>query len=309
MSDYAVMVVALSFTGAFMLLVASVLLIHREIQVRALNARVNKAIVGLPGHSPPYHRLLSWISAFGTRYRRFYSSENLEQLRSIVQASGFNPHRMMPIIIGGKTLSMLLFPLIAAFASHFMATSLSDRLIIIILATAVGIMGPRLMLRRISRRFNKAVDRGTPDAIDLLVVCSEAGMGLESALERVAQEMNRSNPAITIVLNGLLDDLRVLPNRREAFVNLGSRSTSDGLRRFGMMINQSMQYGTPLNHILRTVAEELRRDRITKLEERATKLGAKLIIPMVIFMLPAMGVIIAGSPFLHLIEAVRSAGS
>ena len=131
-------------------------------------------------------------------------------------------------------------------------------------------------------------------------------MGLESALERVAQEMNRSNPAMTTVLNGLLDDLRVLPNRREAFVNLGARSTSDGLRRFGMMINQSMQYGTPLNQVLRSVADELRRDRITKIEERATKLGAKLIIPMVIFMLPAMGVIIAGSPFLHLIESVRS---
>ena len=181
----------------------------------------------------------------------------------------------MPIIIGGKTLSMLLFPLIAAFASHFMATSLSDRLTIIILATARGYHGSSLDSSPHQSSIQSGVQRGTPDAIDLLVVCSEAGMGLESALERVAQEMDRSNPAITTVLNGLLDDLRVLPNRREAFVNLGSRSTSDGLRRFGMMINQSMQYGTPLNHVLRTVAEELRRDRITKLEERATQVGCE----------------------------------
>lgn len=308
MSNHAVWVLALSFAGSFLLLATAVLLMAREMQVRALNARVNKAIAGVPGQSAPFRDVLGFLSALGTRYRRFYSPENLEQLRTVVQASGFNPHRMMPILIGGKTLSMFLFPLLAALGSQFMSDTLGGRLTIILLATVMGIMVPRLILRLISRRFNKAVHSGTPDAIDLLVVCSEAGMGLESALERVAQEMHRSNPAITTVINGLLDDLRVLPNRREAFVNLSARSTSDGLRRFGTMVNQSMQYGTPLNQVLRTVAEELRRDRITKIEERAHKLGAKLIIPMVIFMLPAMGVIIAGSPFLHLMEAVRSVG-
>ena len=70
------------------------------------------------------------------------------------------------------------------------------------------------------RRFNAAIWPGTPDTIDLLVVCSEAGMGLESALERVAEEMNQSYPAMTGVLP-LLDDLRILPIRREAFEKLG----------------------------------------------------------------------------------------
>ena len=136
--------------------------------------------------------------------------------------------------------------------------------------------------------------------IDLLVVCSEAGMGLESALERVAQEMNRSNPAMARVLNGLLDDLRILPNRRDAFEKLGTTS-SDGLRRFGTMISQSLQYGTPLSQALRSIAEELRRESITKLEERAHKLGAKLTLPMVLFMLPAMFIIMGTSSYLHLV--------
>jgi tight adherence protein C len=99
-----------------------------------------------------------------------------------------------------------------------------------------------------------------------------------------------------------------LPNRRDAFVDLGARSNSEGLRRFGTMVNQSLQYGTPLNDTLRAVADELRRDRIVKLEERAHKLSAKLILPMVIFMLPAMFVILAGSPFLHLMESMRMIG-
>jgi tight adherence protein C len=176
------------------------------------------------------------------------------------------------------------------------------------LALALGIVAPRLLLKVVGSRFNTAIQRGTPDMIDLLIICSEAGMGLESALERVAQEMGRSNAPMSKVLNWLLDDLRMLPNRRDAFGNLASRTTSEGLRRFGTMVNQSLQYGTPLGDALRAIAEELRRDRMTSLEERAHKLGAKLIVPMVIFILPAMFVTLAGSSFLHLIETFKNIG-
>jgi tight adherence protein C len=104
-------------------------------------------------------------------------------------------------------------------------------------------------------------------------------------------------------LYGLLDDLRILPNRIEAFEKLAS--TSDGLRRFGTMVSQSLQYGTPLSQALRTIAADLRRERITKLEERAHKLGAKLILPMVLFLFPAMFVILGASSFLHLVRAFK----
>jgi len=124
---------------------------------------------------------------------------------------------------------------------------------------------------------------------------------MESGLRRVAEEMNQTNPAMAWVLHRLLDDLRILPNRIDAFENLAS--TSDGLRRFGTMISQSLQYGTPLSQALRSIAVDMRRERITKLEERAHKLGAKLTIPMVLFLLPAMFVILGGSPFLHLVRA------
>jgi tight adherence protein C len=284
--------------------VAAVMIIH-EIHLRALNARVSKVVMGVPGQFARFGALTKWLASLGARYHRFYSPENLDQLRTIVQTSGFNPHRTMPILIGGKTVSMFLFPIIAWFAAQFSGASFNDALIFAAFGAVVGIMGPRLLLGFIRRRFNAAVQRGTPDAIDLLVVCSEAGMGLESGLARVAQEMNRSNPAVTKVLNGLLDDLRILPNRRDAFENLSKRSTTEGLRRFGTMINQSLQYGTPLGHALRAIAEELRRERIIKLEERAHKLGAKLILPMVLFLLPAMFVILGGSSFLHLTRAFK----
>jgi tight adherence protein C len=285
---------------------ATLLMIIREMHLRALNIRVSNAVLGLPGKSAPIQDMTGWFSSLGMRYRRFYAPENLEQLRTILQSSGFNHHRALPIWIGVKTVSMYLFPIIAFCVAQLSGRPLTDVLIFTLIGVVIGIMGPRLLLSVMRRRFNAAIRLGTPDTIDLLVVCSEAGMGLESGLERVAQEMNESNPAMARVLYGLLDDLRMLPNRSEAFEKLGA--TSDGLRRFGTMVSQSLQYGTPLGQALRTIAADLRRERITKLEERAHKLGAKLTIPMVLFLLPAMFVILGASPFLHLVRTFSSIG-
>jgi tight adherence protein C len=282
---------------------AAVLLIIRQLQIHSLNARVSKAALGLPSRLPAGQGVIGWLSSVGGRYRRFYSADDLEQLRTVVQSSGFNPHKALPIWIGVKTVSAVSFPLIALFIAEFRGMSLNAMVSFTLMGVVIGIMGPRLVLSVLKRNFSAAVKKGTPDAIDLLVVCSEAGMGLESAVERVAEEMDRSNPPMAQVLYSLLDDLRILTNRRDAFDKLGA--TSDGLRRFGAMVSQSMQYGTPLSQALRSVAEELRRDAIVKLEERAHQLGAKLIIPMVLFLLPAMFVILGGSSFLHLIQAFK----
>lgn len=285
--------------------VTFVLIIH-ELHIRALNMRVTSAVMGVPGQSAPFRDMTGWLSSLGKRYRRFYSTENLDELRTIVQSSGFNPHRTLPIWIGVKTVSTFVFPIAALFAGQLLGKSLTDLLIFTLIGVVIGIVGPRLILLAMRRRFNAAIRLGTPDMIDLLVVCSEAGMGLESALERVAEEMNQTNPAMARILFGLLDDLRILPNRSEAFEKLASMS--EGLRRFGTMVSQSLQYGTPLSQALRSIATDLRRERITNLEERAHKLGAKLTIPMVLFLLPAMFVILGGSPFLHLVRTFSSIG-
>lgn len=283
------------------------LLIIREIHLRSLNARVSRA-VGAQGAAAPLSTTTEWISSLGTRYRRFYSPENLDQMRATLQSSGFNPHRTMSLLIGGKTVAMFLFPMLGLFAWGLWGQSLSDLFMFALIGVVIGIMGPRLILSRIRRRFNADVQRGTPDAIDLLVVCSQAGLGFESAVMRVSEEMKRSNLAMATVLDALLDDLRVL-SPHEAFDNLGQRSTTDGLRRFATMASQSLQYGTALSHVLKTIAEELRRERIVKLEERAHKLSVKLIIPMVLFLMPAMFVILGGSSFLHLTHAFKHLGS
>ena len=282
---------------------AAILLFIREIHLRSLNARVSNAVLGVPDRSLRSQDLTSWFSSVGMRYSRFYGEENLEQLKVVLQSSGLNHYRTLPIWVGVKTVSTILFPLTAFALAQFMGGTSSDVVIFTLTGVVIGIMGPRLILLMLKRRFDAAVKAGTPDTIDLLVVCSEAGMGLESAIQRVADEINETNSGMARVLHSLLDDLRMLPNRADAFERLGSKS--EGLRRFGTVVSQSLQYGTPLSQALRTIAADLRRERITKLEERAHKLGVKLTIPMVLFLLPAMFVILGGSPFLHLIRAFQ----
>jgi tight adherence protein C len=242
-----------------------------------------------------------WFSSIGVRYSRFYAPENLDQLRTILQSAGFNHHQTLPIWIGIKIVAMFLLPVVAFLFAQLSARPPMDVLVFTLIGLVIGIMGPRLILWALKRRFDAAIRLGTPDTIDLLVVCSEAGMGLESALLRVAEEMRQTNAAMARVIHSLLDDLRILPNRSEAFERLGA--TSEGLRRFGTMLSQSLQYGTPLSQALRTIAADLRRERLTKLEERAHKLGAKLTFPMVLFLLPAMFVILGGSSYLHLVHS------
>ncbi|MCP3459206.1 type II secretion system F family protein [Bradyrhizobium sp. CCGUVB23] len=282
--------------------IAAVLII-REIHLHTLDTRVSNAVKGIPDRSTRAEGVTGWLSSIGMRYRRFYAEENVEQLRAVLQSSGFNHHRALPIWIGIKTVCMILVPLAAFLLAQLSGRVSTDLLVFTLFGVVIGIMGPRVVLSVMKRRFNNAIRIGTPDTIDLLVVCSEAGMGLESGLERVTVEMSQSNPAMARVLFSLLDDLRVLPDRAEAFEKLAA--TSEGLRRFGTMISQSLQYGTPLSQALRSIAGDLRRERITKLEERAHKLGAKLTVPMVLFLLPAMFVILGASPFLHLLRAFK----
>jgi tight adherence protein C len=291
---------------AIALATATCVLIIREIHIRALDTRVSNAVMGINGQSASFQNATGWLSSLGVRYQRFYAPENLEQLRTVLQSSGFNHYRVLPIWIGVKTVSTFFFPITAFFVAQLFGKPVTDVLIFTLIGAVIGIIGPRLILLLLKRRFDAAIRLGTPDAIDLLVVCTEAGMGLESAVERVAEEMNENNPAMARVLYDLLDNLRILPNRSDAFEKFGS--TSEGLRRCATIVSQSLQYGTPLGQALRSVAVDLRRERITKLEERAHKLGAKLTVPMVLFMLPAMLIILGGSPYLRLIGTFYSLG-
>lgn len=288
----------------FLVIICGVLLWH-EARHRAVEANMLRAIGRSTSQDLP-DRLGHWLRALGERCRTFYSPANLENLRSMIRAAGANPHRVLPLLLGGKVVMMILLPLIVVTAAAVFVDSMGIRLALIGLGVIVGFFGPDWMLGIMRRRFIAALEQGTPDAIDLLVVCSEAGMGLESALEHVAQEMSASHRAMASILASLLDDLRILPNRRDAFLNLGTRSGVDSLRRVATMLSQSLTYGTPVGDTLRAVAGELRRERMNKLEEKAVKLPAKLIFPMIGFIMPSLYIVLLGPSFMRLYDTLVS---
>lgn len=311
MQDRMTLVAAL-MAGIIVLVGVSAGLLLQEARRRDLEARIVQTVWGPPTATAAFsgvigylHRLGEWVRRGG----RFYSDQDLERLQAMISAAGYNGKTVLPLLLGTKILMMLLLPALAVAIGSFTFESSSARLGLIVVAFITGLLGPDWLLAFLRRSYDRTLERGLPDALDLLVVCSEAGMGLESALDRVSQEMRRSNRSMANALSGLLDDLRVLPDRREAFQNFGRRSGIEGLQRLATMLAQALQFGTPLGEALRAIAAELRRDRMNKLEERAVKLPAKLIFPLVLFIMPCLWVILVGGPFLHLYDSLGTISS
>ncbi len=140
----------------------TLVLVIFEFHLRALNTRVARAMKDLPVPSSPLQDATRWLSSLGARYRRFYSAENLEQLRTIVQSSGSSPHRALPIWIGVKTVSMTLFPILAVVIGEFLGKPPTDLAIFVAIGGVIGLMGPRLVLAGIKRRFDAAIGAGRP---------------------------------------------------------------------------------------------------------------------------------------------------
>ena len=299
--------ITLVFAGIVLLIGASALLLLQEARHRDLEARVAHAASGEPGGRPKGSGLIEYLRRLGERVRhggQLYSARDLEQMEGLLAAAGYNPRRALPIVLGTKLALMIFLPWFAFMAGSLIVDGLLPRLGLAAVGLVVGMLGPDMVLSSMRRTYTQALERGMPDALDLMVVCTEAGMGLESAIERVAQEMPRSNSAMALALSGLLDDLRVLPDRREAFMNFGRRSGVESMQRLSSMLGQSLQFGTPLGQGLRAVAMELRRDRMNRMEEKAVKLPLKLIVPLMLFMLPTLMIIMAGTSFLNMFDAM-----
>jgi tight adherence protein C len=140
----------------------------------------------------------------------------------------------------------------------------------------------------------RRVERGLPDALDLLVICAQAGLGLTAAIARVAEEMQHGNQDIGLELALTANELQLMADSRQALLNMGSRTGIDGLARLGTTLVQSMQYGTPLTDSMRVLSAELRQDTLTRFETRAARLGVLLTLPMVVFILPCVFLVVGG---------------
>ena len=158
----------------------------------------------------------------------------------------------------------------------------------------IGFYLPDMFVNNMIQRRQASIMRAFPDALDLMLICVESGMSIESAFTRVASEIGSQSAELAEELALTTAELSYLPDRRQAFDNLAKRCGHAGVRAVATALNQAEKYGTPLGAALRVTATENREMRMQEAERKAASLPAKLTVPMIIFFLPCLFVVIMG---------------
>ena len=163
-----------------------------------------------------------------------------------------------------------------------------------IAAAYLGMHLPMVFLKNRIQRRQLSIKRAFPDTLDLLLICVESGMSIEAAFRRVSDEIGSQSVALAEELTLTMAELSYLPDRRQAYENLGKRTDLEGVRSVCMALQQAERYGTPLANMLRVMAQENRDMRMSEAEKKAAGLPPKLTVPMILFFLPVLFVVILG---------------
>jgi tight adherence protein C len=168
----------------------------------------------------------------------------------------------------------------------------------------IGYVIPDLVLSRATRRHQKAIQNGLPDAIDLIVVCVEAGSSLDQALIRASDELELAAPALASELRTVTNEIRAGKPRLEAFQGLAKRTQIDDVRALVSMLTQTDRFGTSIAQALRTHAGTSRTKRRQRAEERAAKVGVKMVFPLALCLIPALYVVCLGPVVVKIVRAL-----
>ncbi len=228
-----------------------------------------------------------------------------ERLRDRLAQAGLRSPQARPLFLLAKLAAPVVAALVAlvlVYGSNLAGRNPSTRLFALLGAVLAGFYLPDLYLaNRIAKR-SQALQRALPDALDLLVVCAEAGLSLDVALNRVAEEMGSTSPELAEEFGLTAVELNFLPERRQALVNLGRRIDLPAVRGVVNTLIQTEKYGTPLSQSLRVLSAEFREQRMLKAEEKAARLPATLTVPMIVFILPTLFIVLMGPAILDVYD-------
>jgi tight adherence protein C len=169
-------------------------------------------------------------------------------------------------------------------------------------AVLFGFYAPKIYLGNAANKRAKQLQLGLPDGLDLMVICAEAGLSLDTTLVRVSRELGNTWPELAEEFGMTAAELTFLPERRMAFENLNNRTDSDGIRGVVNTLQQTAKFGTPLAQSLRVLAAEMRTARMTRAEEKAARLPALLTIPMIVFILPTLFIVLLGPAAINVMD-------
>jgi tight adherence protein C len=203
----------------------------------------------------------------------------------------------LPFVLGGVAV-------ILVYVSNLWAMSGMMKLFVAIAAVIAGAYAPEVFVANIRQKRQQAMQKGLPDALDLLVICTEAGLALDAALTRVARETGPACPELAEELSICAVELGFLPDRRQALDNLSTRTALASIQGVVNSLQQTEKYGTPLSLSLRVLSTEFRNDRMMRAEEKAARLPATLTVPLILFILPALFVVLLGPAVISAIDGL-----
>lgn len=175
----------------------------------------------------------------------------------------------------------------------------------VIVAVAVGFFLPGVWLERRLTKRRREIENGLPDALDLLVVCIEAGSGIDQAIVKTGDELSFAYPALGEELRIINSEIRAGKPRTEAFKSFAQRTKVEDVRTLTAMLIQTDRFGTSIGQALRSHADTARVKRRQRAEEAAQKIGVKLVFPLVLFFFPAFYVVVLGPAIIQFVHAFQ----
>lgn len=242
---------------------------------------------------------LSRLLSFGPR-------KKAPDLRTSLIHAGFESESGAASYLAIRVLLMVSLPItvfaVASFLPHLAVQKVA---LWAIIACGVGYLGPGVYLDYKKNQRMSELSLGFPDALDLLVACTEAGMGLNAALQRVGEQLIYSHPAIAHQFNLVNYEVRGGVDRMTALKNLAERTGLDGVRSLVGVLSQSIRYGTSVADTLRVFAEDLRDRRMQRAEEQAAKIGTKMIFPLIFCLFPSFFLVAIGPAIVGVFAAFK----
>lgn len=265
---------------------------------RAVRARLKSSAASLS----LYHReskqnsflkqLLEWLSSFGRLAVK--DPEEVSKVRISLIHAGFRNPKGPAVFFGLRAVTALVLPLPYALTVLVKGTWTPGPLALMVILAAGGFYLPQYGLKFIRRRRQDRMDKALPDVLDLLIVCMEAGLGLQATLNRVADEIKPLSKDLYYELQLTNAELRTGIPRDMALKNLGERTGVQNIKSLVGMMIQSEKMGASIAQAFRTHAAFLRVQRGQKAEEKAAKLPVKILFPMLVFIFPAIFIVILG---------------
>lgn len=222
------------------------------------------------------------------------SPEELSALRQRLMAAGFRSPLAPTVFLGVKFLCLMAGLTLGGGFTLFSGTMTYRGWLTLALLVAGFFYLPEMVIFYLRRFRQDQIFRGLPDVLDLMVVCVEAGLGLDQAMRKVADEMKRSYPVLADEFSVANFQLQIGRPRAEVFHELGMRTGVNDLKLLTTVLIQADRFGTSIAHALRTQSEMMRTRRRQLAEEKAAKTAVKLIFPLVLFIFPAIFVVLVG---------------